>query len=168
MEPFALASWRKDLNFRSYLRCRLTRKQPWDDDPQVKLQANSEHQSNLPTFARLDGSILPHRFPPDAGGRPPMDFTPPQSAPARNTIRVLDRSPVAFPSTSYDSSLNRPPSSLTRTRQPTSCSFFLLETWAPTATRSNAWFRWTDDPLSNLTAYSKALTIIAGRHILKA
>ena len=35
----------------------------------------SEHQSNLPTFARLGPPILAHRFPPEAGGRKPMDIT---------------------------------------------------------------------------------------------
>jgi hypothetical protein len=57
---------------------RLTRKQPWDDDHQVmRPPEESEYQSNMPTFARLDGPILPRRFPADVGGRQLMGITPP-------------------------------------------------------------------------------------------
>ena len=48
----------------------------------------SEHQSNLPTFARLRPMVV-HRFSPEVGGRPPMGITPPQSAPARSRTRFL-------------------------------------------------------------------------------
>src|SRR5574337_386329 len=43
-------------------------------DALVTLHASSEHQSNLPTFARLC-SMVAHRFPIDAGGRSPMAIT---------------------------------------------------------------------------------------------
>ncbi len=43
----------------------------------IRPPRESKDQSNVPTFARLHGPILPDRFRTDAGGRQPMDITPP-------------------------------------------------------------------------------------------
>ena len=63
----------------SWTQCRLTRKQPRDDDPQLTPpRGGAEPSPGLPTFARLRPMVA-HRFPFDAGGRSPMDITPPKS-----------------------------------------------------------------------------------------
>ena len=54
---------------------RLTRKQSWDDDPQVMPpQGGAEPLPGSAIFTRFGLPIVPHRFPPEIGGRSSTDI----------------------------------------------------------------------------------------------